>query len=71
MHKQALKQAKISTLTQQNSPIFTHSFWIFQCRKRALISVPQLEIICCGAVGMKWLLAEAAQPLSHSTGNVL
>lgn len=33
--------------------------------ERALISVPQLQIICYGVVGKKWLLAQAAEKNKH------
>ena len=45
----------ISTLTLLNSPIFFLTSFGFLSVERALISVPQLQIICYGVVGGKWL----------------
>lgn len=64
----------ISTLNLLNSSIFFFTPIGFLSVERALISVPQLQIICYSVVG-KMALAQAAEKnkhtLSHSMGNVL
>lgn len=43
----------ISSLTVLNSPLFFLTSFGFLSVERALISVPQLQIICYGVVGEK------------------
>lgn len=53
----------ISTLTLLNSPIFFFTSFGFLSVERALISVPQLQIICYGVV-RKWLWLRLLRKIS-------
>lgn len=55
----------ISTLTLLNSPIFFLTSFGILSVERALISVPQLQIICYEVVGGKMALALAAEKNKH------
>lgn len=54
----------ISTLTLLNSPIFFLASFGFLRVERALISVPQLQIICYGVVVKKWLWLRLLRKIS-------